>query len=34
LRPIHNLSSMAELCRALSLHGQEIDPKTWLQRVA
>ena len=34
LRPIHNLHSMEELCRALSLHGREVDAKTWLQRVA
>ena len=34
LRPIHNLNSMMELCQALSVHGREVDPKTWLQRVA
>ena len=34
LRPIHNLNSMTELCQALSVHGREVDPKTWLQRVA
>jgi uncharacterized protein with von Willebrand factor type A (vWA) domain len=34
LRPIHNLNSMAELCHALAVHGREVDPKTWLQRVA
>src|SRR5215203_4004305 len=34
LRPIHNLNSMTELCHALSVHGREVDPKTWLQRVA
>ena len=34
-RPIHNLDSMAELCRALSAHGGEAgDPKAWLRRVA
>jgi hypothetical protein len=34
-RPIHNLDSMAELCRALSAHGGETgDPKAWLRRVA
>jgi uncharacterized protein len=34
LRPIHNLESMAGLCRALSVHGSHVDPKTWLTRVA
>jgi hypothetical protein len=35
LRPIHNLESMHELCRALSgPGGRETDPKTWLMRVA
>ena len=34
LRPIHNLESMGELCRALSAHGRHVDPKTWLARVA
>ena len=34
LRPIHNLESMAGLCRALSEHGHHVDPKTWLARVA
>jgi uncharacterized protein with von Willebrand factor type A (vWA) domain len=35
LRPIHNLESMQELCRALSgWGGVEADPKTWLRRVA
>jgi uncharacterized protein with von Willebrand factor type A (vWA) domain len=35
LRPIHNLESMRELCRALSgLGGHETDPKAWLRRVA
>src|SRR5712675_398143 len=34
-RPIHNLDSMAELCRALSAHGgQAGDPKAWLRSVA
>jgi uncharacterized protein len=34
-RPIHNLDSMRELCRALSVGGTgAIDPKTWLRRVA
>jgi uncharacterized protein with von Willebrand factor type A (vWA) domain len=34
LRPIHNLESMAGLCRALAQHGRHVDPKTWLSRVA
>ena len=34
LRPIHNLESMNDLCRALSEHGSHVDPKTWLSRVA
>src|SRR6266576_4010624 len=34
LRPIHNLDSMGDLCRALSEHGSHVDPKTWLARVA
>jgi uncharacterized protein with von Willebrand factor type A (vWA) domain len=35
LRPIHNLESMKELCRALSAAaGRETDPKLWLARVA
>ena len=34
LRPIHNLESMRDLCRALSVHGSHVDPKTWLARVA
>ncbi|MCX7311102.1 MAG: VWA domain-containing protein [Alphaproteobacteria bacterium] len=34
LRPIHNLESMTDLCRALSEHGSHVDPKTWLSRVA
>src|SRR5215813_9953037 len=34
LRPIHNLDSMSELCRALSEHGSHVDPKTWLAKVA
>jgi uncharacterized protein len=34
-RPIHNLASMAELCRALSgAGGAEADPKAWLKRSA
>jgi len=34
-RPIHNLESMAELCRALSAHGAQAgDPKAWLRSVA
>lgn len=34
MRPIHNLESMEDLCRALSEHGRHVDPKTWLTRVA
>jgi hypothetical protein len=35
LRPIHNLESMQQLCRALSaVGGRETDPRTWLTRVA
>jgi hypothetical protein len=34
LRPIHNLQSMTDLCRALSEHGSHVDPRTWLSRVA
>ena len=35
MRPIHNLESMQELCRALSgMGGRETDPKEWLRRVA
>jgi uncharacterized protein with von Willebrand factor type A (vWA) domain len=35
MRPIHNLVSMTELCRALSKPaGRETDPKVWLRRVA
>ncbi len=35
LRPIHNLDSMAELCRALSADGAgAADPQRWLQKVA
>ncbi len=34
LRPIHNLQSMSDLCRALSEHGSHVDPKTWLQRTS
>jgi len=34
-RPIHNLDSVAELCRALSAQGSRAgDPKVWLRRVA
>jgi uncharacterized protein len=34
-RPIHNLESMAELCRALSAGGARIgDPKRWLRAAA
>jgi uncharacterized protein with von Willebrand factor type A (vWA) domain len=34
-RPIHNLASMADLCRALSeAGGAEADPKVWLKRSA
>jgi uncharacterized protein len=34
-RPIHNLESMRELCRALSVgETGAIDPKSWLRRVA
>jgi len=33
-RPIHNLDSMAELCRALSAHARAADPKAWLRKVA
>jgi uncharacterized protein with von Willebrand factor type A (vWA) domain len=34
-RPIHNLESMAGLCRALSAHGGRTgDPKHWLKQVA
>jgi hypothetical protein len=34
-RPIHNLDSMTELCRALSTQGSRAgDPKEWLRRVA
>jgi uncharacterized protein with von Willebrand factor type A (vWA) domain len=35
LRPIHNLESMRELCRALSgASGHETNPRVWLRRVA
>jgi uncharacterized protein with von Willebrand factor type A (vWA) domain len=35
LRPIHNLESMRDLCRALTAAGgRRTDPKTWLLRVA
>jgi uncharacterized protein with von Willebrand factor type A (vWA) domain len=34
-RPIHNLDSIAELCRALSASGgRSGDPKEWLKQVA
>jgi uncharacterized protein with von Willebrand factor type A (vWA) domain len=33
-RPIHNLESMRDLCRALSGHGGHARPKAWLARVA
>jgi uncharacterized protein with von Willebrand factor type A (vWA) domain len=35
-RPVHNLASMEELCRALSGEGGRVsgDPKGWLKRVA
>ena len=33
-RPIHNLDSIAELCRALSATGLRSDPKAWLKQVA
>jgi uncharacterized protein with von Willebrand factor type A (vWA) domain len=33
-RPIHNLESMAELCRALSARAGAADPKAWLRKVA
>jgi len=34
-RPIHNLDSIAELCRALSASGGRAgDPKEWLKKVA
>jgi len=35
-RPVHNLASMEELCRALSGEGGRLsgDPKGWLRRVA
>jgi hypothetical protein len=35
-RPIHNLASMAELCRALSRQNAAADanPKAWLRRSA
>ena len=34
-RPIHNLNSIAELCRALSAGGgRSGDPKEWLKRAA
>jgi uncharacterized protein with von Willebrand factor type A (vWA) domain len=34
-RPIHSLESVADLCRALSTDGGQVDdPKAWLKRVA
>jgi uncharacterized protein with von Willebrand factor type A (vWA) domain len=30
-RPIHNLSSMADLCRALGARSQAFDPRRWLK---
>jgi hypothetical protein len=34
-RPVHNLRSMEELCRALSGRGAgRGDPKAWLRRLA
>jgi uncharacterized protein with von Willebrand factor type A (vWA) domain len=34
-RSIHNLESVAELCRALSDDGaRSADPKSWLRQVA
>jgi len=33
-RPIHNLDSIAELCRSLSATGSRSDPKAWLKQVA
>ena len=33
-RPIHNLGSIAELCRVLSAGGRRIDTKAWLRQVA
>jgi uncharacterized protein with von Willebrand factor type A (vWA) domain len=34
-RPIHNLESVAELCRALSTHSVRAgDPKDWLRKAA
>jgi uncharacterized protein with von Willebrand factor type A (vWA) domain len=33
-RPIHNLESMADLCRVLSDHRRAGDPKEWLREVA
>src|SRR4029434_3938495 len=34
-RPIHNLDSMAELCKALAADGARAgDPKAWLKKVA
>ena len=33
-RPIHNLDSIGELCRALSARRGAGDPKAWLKKVA
>jgi uncharacterized protein len=33
-RPIHNLDSIAELCKALAAGGRAGDPKAWLKKVA
>src|ERR1700742_1059757 len=33
-RPVHNLETMKDLCRALSEHGSHVDPKTWLAKIA
>ena len=33
-RPIHNLDSMAELCRALADDSASRDPRMWLRNVA
>lgn len=34
LRPIHNLESMADLCRVLSDHTRSNDTRNWLKQVA
>jgi uncharacterized protein with von Willebrand factor type A (vWA) domain len=33
-RPIHNLDSIADLCRALSTGGGRTDTRAWLKQVA